>query len=240
MTMPGLTGRMVRRGLYEMMTITARFPWLVVPAATWRGHGVPLSADTDVLIEGFPRSANTFTVAAFATAQPHPVRIAHHLHAPGHVVAAVRRGVPALVLIREPEDAVLEFARIKPALTIAQALRGYVRFYQPLLPYRDRFVVGTFGDVTFDLGSVIGRINARFGTSFAEFEHTEENVARSQPAMDRYWRVRTGPGLPLLGRASGGDAGSQDDEAVSRSRYRGPRLNTLRRKASGLYRALAE
>jgi hypothetical protein len=226
--MPGLPGLMARRGLYEVMTAGARYPWVALPVARWRGHGVPLSADTDIVIEGFPRSGNTFAVAAFAVAQPRPVRIAHHVHAPGHVIEAVRRGIPALVLIRRPEDVVREFVRIRPALTVAQAVRGYVRFYRPLVPHRDRFVVGSFDEVTGRFGSVIRRVNERFGSSFAEFEHTEDNLAKVQPAMDDYWRARTGPGLPLVGRTSAeGSVATADEGRVSSP------------EASELYRLLA-
>jgi hypothetical protein len=215
--MPGFPGLIARRGLYEVMTAGARYPWVALPVARWRGHGVPLSHDTDILIEGFPRSGNTFAVAAFVVAQPKPVRVAHHVHAPGHVIEAVRRGLPVLVLIRRPEDAVREFLGIRPTLTAAQALRGYVRFYRPLVPYRDRFVVGPFEEVTADFGSVIRRINERFGCSFAEFEHTADNATKVQGASEEFWRERTGPGLPLVGRASadGSVAGGNEVRASS-------------------------
>src|SRR5207237_225251 len=97
--------------------------------------------------------------------------------------------------IREPEDAVTEFARTKPALTVAQAARGYVRFYRPLLRYRDRFVVGAFDDVTTDLGSVVRRTPERFGTSVAWWEPTERSLARgsspgARPHGSSTWRRR--------------------------------------------------
>src|SRR5207253_1895092 len=103
------------------------------------------------------------TVAAFRMAQPLAVRIAHHLHAPGHVIAGIRRRLPVLVLVREPEEAVLEYVIRRPSLTLSQAIRGYIRFYEPLLAHRDRFVTGTFEEVTTDLAAVIRRINRRFG-----------------------------------------------------------------------------
>ena len=174
----------LHQALYQLKTIGARYPRLVVPAARWRGRGVPLGPGTDIVIEGFPRSANTFTVAAFTMSQPRPVHVAHHLHAPGHVIAAVRRGLPTLVLAREPEEAVLEYVIRRPQLTAAQAVRGYVRFYRPLLPFLDRVVVGTFEQATTDLGAVIRRVNERFGTEFAPFDHSDDNVKRVFEAID--------------------------------------------------------
>jgi hypothetical protein len=179
---------------HDAKTITARFPVLALPAARIRGHGIVLDRWTEIVVEGFPRSGNTFAVAALRHAQDRAVRIAHHTHAPAHVIAAVRRGIPALVLARSPDDAVLEYVIRKPSLSLRQALRGYVRFYRPLLPYRGGFVVGLFSAVTTDFGQVIRRLNERFGTTFREFEHTDDNVQACFEAIDADYRARFGSG----------------------------------------------
>ena len=59
-----------------------------------KGRAV-VGPDTELVIEGFPRTANTFAVFAFQTAQARPVRVAHHLHAPIQVTVAARRPPPA-------------------------------------------------------------------------------------------------------------------------------------------------
>ena len=65
------------RLLYEGKTILARSPTLALPVARLRGHGEPFDPHVDIVIEGFPRSANSFAVHAFRVAQDRPVRIAH-------------------------------------------------------------------------------------------------------------------------------------------------------------------
>ena len=183
------------RVLYEAKTLLAPHPRLALPATRWRarsGHGEAVDHDTDLVIEGYPRSANNFALAAFQLAQAEPARIAHHTHAPATVVTAARWGVPVLLLVRAPEDAVLEFVIRRPALSLAHALRGYIRFYEPLLGYRDRIVVGSFDDVTTDLGAVIRRLNHRFGTEFLEFAHTPENVLACFAAIERHYRTQYG------------------------------------------------
>jgi hypothetical protein len=210
----------LHQALYELKTIGARYPRLVVPAARWRGRGVPLDPDTDIVIEGFPRSANTFTVAAFSMSQSRPVRVAHHLHAPGHVIAAVRRGLPALVLVRHPEDAVLEYLIRRPRLGMRQAVRGYVRFYQPLLPYTNRFVVGSFERVTTDLGAVIRQVNRRFGTSFEEFDHSEDNVKRVFEAIELDYSGAYEAGDDLEVAVARPSPLRDDLKAAMRGRYR--------------------
>src|SRR5262245_66640434 len=136
------------------MTQLARRAVLAMPLARLRGEGELVREDTDLLIESYPRSASSFALAAFNIAQE-PARyvVAHHTHAPGHVIAAIRLGVPALVLVREPEGAVVSSVIRHPDRTCTAAVRGYVDFHEPLLPYRSELVVGTF--VVFGGGAVV-------------------------------------------------------------------------------------
>ena len=90
---------------------------------------------TELVIEGYMRSANTFAVYAFQSAQRRPVALAHHLHAPAQLIRAARRGVPALVLIRDPEDTILSQVQWEPDISMRAALMTYVRFYRALEPY---------------------------------------------------------------------------------------------------------
>lgn len=131
-----------------------------------------VGARTELVIDGYFRSANTFAVYAFQLGQDRPVRLAHHLHAPAQLLAAARRGLPALLLIREPRDAILSELLYDRGVTIRGALAAYHQFYVCLLPSIDRFVVGEFGQVTTDLGGVTRQLNERFGTRFAEVTPT--------------------------------------------------------------------
>jgi hypothetical protein len=230
--------RLVTRAAYETKTLAATCPSLVVRAARWRGHGEIVGPGTDVLIEGYPRSANQFAVAAFRLAQGRPVSIAHHTHAPGHILAALELGVPAIVLIRDPQESVLEFAIVRPSLTIRQALRGWVRFYATLVPHRNRFVIGTFPEVTGDFGAVIRRLNEQTGTAFQEFDHTEENVRECFRQMDAYWHERAGARSPIeayVGRPSEERDRWKDS---MRPAYRATPA-ALRARADALYRLFA-
>ena len=135
-----------------------------------------LASDTRFLIDGFTRSGVTFAVVAFNVAQRTPVPLAHTLHAPAHVIAAVRRGVPALVTVREPEAAVLSAVIREPSVTLEQGLKAWIRFHTTIHPYRQGFVVALFDHLVDDYGSIIGEVNERFGTTFDTFDHTPQNV----------------------------------------------------------------
>lgn len=135
-----------------------------------------ISPRTELVIDGYTRCASTFAVYALQLAQPRPVRIAHHLHAPAQLIEAARLRVPALALIREPKGAILSQLIREPGVALPDALVAYSRFYTCLMPYRDALVVGEFEQVTADFGAVVRRLNARFGTRFTEFENTEANM----------------------------------------------------------------
>lgn len=184
-----LTARVAQTAVYGLKSRVATSRTLVPPLARARGHGVVIDTSTELLIEGYPRSANAFSVEAFEVAHGRRMRIAHHTHAPGHVLAAVRLGVPAIVLARDPADSVLEFLLARSHLRPSAAIRGYLRFYEPLLG-GEGFVVGPFPQVTTDFGAVVRRVNERFGTDFTPFEHTDENVQTCFDAMQRHWEQR--------------------------------------------------
>jgi hypothetical protein len=153
-----------------------------------------VTPDTQLVIEGFPRSGNTFARWAFVTAQGENfdrTRIASHLHVPAQVVQAARWQIPTLVLIRRPRDAVLSFALWNP-ISVDQALRYYRSFYETVEKYRDAYVLGLFEEITEDVGQVIKRINDKFGTTFSLFRHDEENVGRVFAHMDTYARKKWG------------------------------------------------
>ncbi|MDH4112712.1 MAG: hypothetical protein OEV60_08540 [Actinomycetota bacterium] len=179
--------------LYDAKTSLARFPMVAMPMQRARGRGELLDGDTDVVIEAFPRCASSFAVAAFRLAQePTPTRIAHHTHMPAQVMRSVRAGVPTLVLTRQPVDAVVSHLIRSPDLGANAAVRGFLRFYEPLVPLRHGFVTATFEEVVGSFGAAIARLNDRFGTSFGLFEHTREHVERIEGEIERDYRTREG------------------------------------------------
>lgn len=125
--------------------------------------------NTAIVIEGFLRSGNTWSVAAFQIANGFDVHIGHHLHGGAHVRRAVRLGLPTVVLVREPKDAVSSYLVRRPTLTPDDALLEYLDFHRTAWPCRDGFVVVPFARAVSDFGAVTDRVNDRFGTSFIRF-----------------------------------------------------------------------
>ncbi|MBW1784018.1 MAG: hypothetical protein JRL30_25170 [Deltaproteobacteria bacterium] len=105
------------RFLLTVQNLRSKIPYILI------------SDDTELVIEGYPRSANSFAVVAFEMAQIRHVKTAHHLHLPTNVALAARRNVPCLVLIRDSDQAVLSLAISFLKYDVGQALKEYVRFY---------------------------------------------------------------------------------------------------------------
>jgi hypothetical protein len=231
--------RPVRRVVYSARTLAAGSPGLYLPFARRKYADVPdrvVGPDTELVIEGFQRSGNTFSVVAFSPAQPRPVKTAHHLHAAAQVVEAVRSGIPTLVLIRAPLDAVLSHMVREPGVTARQALVAWVRFYERILPFRDRIVIADFADVTGDFGAVIARLNERYGTDFLPFDHTPDNVAMVFDLIEERNRRRYGS----VSETTVPRPSSERDErkAILRAELEAATLAPLRARAATTYRAL--
>lgn len=173
---------LMRRCRYQAIQWLGTYPSLFFPALRLLGnprrHSLAVSSSTQLVIEGFPRSANTFAVVAFQMAQPSPIQIAHHLHVPAQIIRAVQHGIPTLVLIRKPDEAALSLVIRIPYLPLSVSLYNYWHFYKKILPFARGYLVASFEEVTTDFGSVICRLNQRFGKDFVPFVHNEENVKR--------------------------------------------------------------
>jgi hypothetical protein len=228
-------GARAPRLLYEAKTLVAQRPALALPLARRRGHGEVVDASTEIVIEGFPRAASSFAVAAFRAAQQRPVRIAHHVHAPAQLTAAARMGIPAIALLRSPEDALISYVIRDPRIPMSSAARGYLRFYRPVLRLGSRLVTATFEEVVADFGAVIRRVNARFGSSFEEFEHTEESVARIFAEIDADYRTRMQEGDTFEKAVPRPSELRSNLKEELRRRYRSPAFARMRASLEKLY-----
>ncbi|WP_456426212.1 hypothetical protein [Rhodocaloribacter sp.] len=214
-----------------------RYPALFYPLYGMRPitRRLGVKRNTQLVIEGFPRSANSFAVTAFESAQRRPVRIAHHLHVPAQVIRGVAWGLPTLVLMRNPVDAVLSLILREPYRSPEQCFREYVAFYRSIESLRDCFVVGEFREVTGNLGRVIERLNDAFGTAYFPFEHSPENVAQVFRTLERL-EMEDGA-VKELAVARPSVERERRKEALRR-RFEAPRLAALIAEATGIYERL--
>lgn len=148
---------------------------------------------TKVCIEGYPRSANSYTLLAFRRWNP-GLRVANHLHTPLQITRAAKLGIPCAVLIRAPVDAVASVLVMeRERISDTAAYRAYIHFYSRSLRVRDRVVVAPFEDVTRDPAAMVDRINALYGTAFAAEPLSEKVDAELRAELEARPAAR---GLP--------------------------------------------
>lgn len=177
---------------------------------------------TDFVIDGFPRSGNSFAHYALLHSARRDMRLGHHIHAPAPVIIAARLGIPALVVLRAPADAVAGALAKNPGLRAADLLRAYRLYYARLLPLAAHFEVAPFECAIQDFGAIIARVNARFGTDFAP--------------LDKARQAAITPAFLAMERAHAPSAPGADHQAAVAAH---PRLLARAREAHAHFRALA-
>ncbi|MEO0769326.1 MAG: hypothetical protein AAFY72_07815 [Cyanobacteria bacterium J06649_4] len=245
-----LLRRITPRGLYyKARTFSRQYRLLFLPFARWRwtkwretykpalGAAVsqPLSKDSEIVIEGFPRTANTFAQVAFELAQANPVKVAHHTHAAAQVIAGVHQQIPVILLIRQPEDAILSYliGNFDPDISMKQVILDYISFYKPVVPYRDKVVVATFEQLTTDYAAIIRRVNQQFGTDYNVFESTAENTERCFQVIEEGTRT-TFQTVKESNISRPSDSRRAYKEMLSEE-YHGPALSRYVNKAQAVY-----
>ena len=136
------------------------------------------SKDKDIIIEGYPRSANSFCHVAFKQAQVKEIKAAHHIHAPAQILLGLKYQKPVILLIRDPLDAIRSHLIRNSSLTPWLAAYGYYRFYKKLINKSAKFVIAPFEIVINDFGKVIENINHKYNTDFLSFQNTEKNIQK--------------------------------------------------------------
>jgi hypothetical protein len=150
-------------------------------------------SNTSVVIDGYGGSANTFATAAFRNSQTVPVELAHHLHSPVQIINAVKKGIPTIVVIRDPRGATLSVITRWPHVSMAQALRNYTRFYTTIKPYAYGYVISTFDRTTKHFDEVIIELNKQFCSRFAIFEKSEKmynSIRKPEVLHSESWKDR--------------------------------------------------
>ena len=214
---PNDRGPLVGSPRHALRRSVMMHPSLYLPLARWKRAESVLDSQTELVLDGLERSANTFAVIAFQLAQRNHVRVAHHMHAVAPLIEAAERGVPALITVRAPEATILSAMIRQPRVTASQWLKTYAAFYERLMASRDGFVIATFEEVTTDFGAVIRRVNDRFTTDFREFDHTEANVQIVFSLIDE--REEGPPWQPSLNRFVSGFT-SVDEYQLATRAYR--------------------
>ena len=143
-----------------------------------------INRSTELVIDGFQGSANSFATAAFKRSQTRYVNLSHHLHSPAQIIQAIKQDIPILLTIREPADTVVSLTSRWPHVSATQGLRSYICFYNKLKPYADHCIISTFDQTTQHLDRVVARVNIKFGTNFDLVDVAQANADRQAKERD--------------------------------------------------------
>jgi hypothetical protein len=122
--------------------------------------------DTGIVIEGYPRCANSLLVDSFIISQDYRVRVASHSHHWAQVIEGLKKDLPVVVTIRKPVDAAASLLLRRSEISDNTALHVYEVFHRKILPHKDRILFVKFEDVIESPSRVIAIINERFGTNY--------------------------------------------------------------------------
>lgn len=178
----------IKAFIFSFRSVVAREPafWLFYqPYIFWDQQKIKRSIpvrervvlpDTELVIDGFQGSANSFATVAFKQGQSHPVKLAHHMHSPAQVIQATQENIPVLLTIRQPQETVLSLTSRWPYISVTAGLRSYIAFYKKLKPYASQHIVSPFSLTTQRMDLVVEALNAKFGTQFEPVAIEKVNV----------------------------------------------------------------
>ncbi len=144
-----------------------------------------VSAETDLVIEGFPRCANSFSIIAFESVQKKNLNIAHHLHSVSQLKAGIKYKIPVLILIREPLGAISSLLTRDPKISVSQAIEEYIEFYGYVCRKMNSVVIADFKLITSNYCMVIEALNHRFSKNYDQYINDKANDELVFAEIDR-------------------------------------------------------
>lgn len=131
--------------------------------------------DSELVVEAFPRSANTTSMYALFFAQGECLKVGHHLHVAAHVVFAAKYHIPCLVIMREPVECITSLMVMRKGGEPAELLKDYIDFAKVVMRHQSQVVVVDFNVIKSEgIGSGVRKLNARFKTQFMEPTNSAE------------------------------------------------------------------
>lgn len=120
-----------------------------------------IQKDSDLCVEGFPRSANTYSVLLIEKFARKPLKIAHHLHIPSQIKQARAWNIPAILLIREPTAAIPSLVLREKGISLWNAINWYNSFHSELTDLKDYMEVWRFDELTKHPLDCLRNLNSR-------------------------------------------------------------------------------
>lgn len=123
--------------------VTRFFGSLNILTNTFLKGGTFVTDKSDLVLEGYPRSGNTFCVAALFCSTNESISIARHRHEIGQLQQALKLKIPVNVIIRDPENSISSFV-LRENVSPSYALQYYISYYRFLLNHASDLFIFDF------------------------------------------------------------------------------------------------
>jgi hypothetical protein len=124
------------------------------------------NSSTDITVDGFQRSANTFAYVGFSILN-RDIKIAHHSHVSSQIIFSVKNNIPVLLLIRDPIDSIVSFyIFLNEEVPFKTIINSWKNFYLPLIAHKKKIYVSDFDDTINNFEETIDNVNSFYNTNF--------------------------------------------------------------------------
>ncbi len=147
-----------------------------------RGYMIDF-AGKDYVVQGFPRSGNTFLSVLLEDYAAKEVNLFTHLHAPAVFHYAFAENKVVFMPVRDPMDSVVSLIQMK-GWSAERALMHYIDYYEASLPYVDKVKVLDFAHFTKDISATLKAVEAASGVPYKHDATHAEAEARTFALID--------------------------------------------------------
>lgn len=227
--------RLIRR-LFRLFVSTR--PALYQAYARLENLQFRLTGGTQIVVDSYPRSANSFFEAAFTRAHGGRIEVAHHSHAAAQVLSGVARGLPCIVLVREPEAAIASFYEMHGGhYPIWLCTQEYVAFYSALVHVLDKLIVVTTENLEARFFDLMVQVRDTHSLDIEPFEVDARVRAELFEQVDATGRARNGSVVERYSESLSSEEKSQRRANLDKIRHsiRSPRNAHRLAKANAVY-----
>jgi len=142
----------------------------------------------DFVIEGYPRSGNTYLYSIIMNSFTRPLKVASHSHNILNVKFYLKKKIPTIILIRKPEEAIASYKIREPSLDLLYLFDEYRNFYEPLLKHRKLLSVISFDKLISEKFNPVLYLNKQFGLELIEHRssnHLDKNLSTYINLLER-------------------------------------------------------
>jgi len=125
-----------------------------------------------MVVQGFPRSGNTYLSIAISEYRNFEGSIFSHIHTPAIFFHAFRKNIPVVMPIRDPLSSIVSLIQLT-GWDDLRCIDHYKCYYRLSRPYAERLIILNFKDFTKNTPDAFKRISQHSGMEFRDVPHEQ-------------------------------------------------------------------